>query len=81
MQNSWTTLVLGAAANMAAVLLAAPLCEGVLRKVTAGLQSRRGPPLWQPYMDLLKFWARRTSNRANPRRCSGSSPGSRWRRR
>jgi len=33
----------------------APFCEGVLRKVTARLQSRRGPPLWQPYFDLLKL--------------------------
>jgi len=37
------------------VLLMAPLCEGVLRKITAILQSRRGPPLCQPYFDLLKL--------------------------
>ena len=29
--------------------------EGVLRKVTARIQSRQGPPLWQPYYDLLKL--------------------------
>lgn len=45
----------GAVANVAIVLLAAPLCEGVLRKVTAVVQSRQGPPLWQPYFDLLKL--------------------------
>ena len=28
---------------------------GVLRKVTARVQSRQGPPLWQPYFDLLKL--------------------------
>ncbi|MGO8699377.1 MAG: respiratory chain complex I subunit 1 family protein [Limisphaerales bacterium] len=55
MENSLTYLVLGVLANMAIVVLAAPLCEGVLRKVTAGAQSRRGPPLLQPYMDLLKL--------------------------
>ena len=48
-------MILGGLANIGAVLLVAPLCEGVLRKVTARLQSRRGPPLWQPYFDLLKL--------------------------
>jgi formate hydrogenlyase subunit 4 len=45
----------GAVANAAVVLLVAPLCEGVLRKVTAVVQSRQGPPLRQPYFDLLKL--------------------------
>jgi len=40
---------------MTLVLLTAPLGEGALRKVTARLQSRRGPPLCQPYFDLLKL--------------------------
>ena len=47
--------ILGALANVALVLLAAPFCEGLLRKVTAVVQSRRGPPLRQPYFDLLKL--------------------------
>jgi len=47
--------VAGGLANIGLVLLVAPLCEGLLRKVTAHLQSRRGPPLWQPYYDLLKL--------------------------
>jgi formate hydrogenlyase subunit 4 len=41
--------------NVALVLLLAPFAEGVLRKVTARIQSRRGPPLRQPYYDLLKL--------------------------
>ncbi len=41
--------------NVALVLLLAPLCQGVMRKVTARIQSRQGPPLWQPYFDLLKL--------------------------
>jgi formate hydrogenlyase subunit 4 len=49
------TAVAGSLANAAAVLLVAPLCEGILRKVTARLQSRRGPPIFQPYFDLLKL--------------------------
>ncbi len=33
----------------------APFCQGVLRKVTARMQSRQGPPIAQPYFDLLKL--------------------------
>ena len=47
--------ILGAVANVTLVLLVAPFCEGVLRKVTARIQSRQGPPIWQPYFDLLKL--------------------------
>jgi formate hydrogenlyase subunit 4 len=43
------------ALNMLIVLLVAPLAQGVLRKVTARIQSRQGPPLQQPYFDLLKL--------------------------
>ncbi len=42
-------------ANLILVLVLAPLCEGVLRKVTARVQSRQGPPVLQPYYDLLKL--------------------------
>lgn len=55
MQSSFVFAILGALLNVAAVLLAAPLFEGVLRKVTAIVQSRQGPPLLQPYYDLLKL--------------------------
>jgi formate hydrogenlyase subunit 4 len=48
-------LLFFAALNVALVLALAPLCEGILRKVTAKVQSRQGPPLWQPYYDLLKL--------------------------
>jgi formate hydrogenlyase subunit 4 len=41
--------------NVGLVFLVAPLCQGVLRKVTARVQSRQGPPLLQPYFDLLKL--------------------------
>jgi len=47
--------ILGGLANVTLVLLVAPFCEGVLRKVTARIQSRQGPPIWQPYFDLLKL--------------------------
>jgi formate hydrogenlyase subunit 4 len=40
----------------AALLLAlAPLISGLIRNWKARLQNRRGPRLWQPYADLLKF--------------------------
>jgi formate hydrogenlyase subunit 4 len=48
-------MILGGLVNVALVLLLAPFCEGLLRKVTARLQSRQGPPVWQPYFDLLKL--------------------------
>jgi formate hydrogenlyase subunit 4 len=47
--------VLGAAINVVLVLLLAPFFQGVQRRLTARVQSRRGPPLLQPYFDLLKL--------------------------
>jgi formate hydrogenlyase subunit 4 len=43
------------AVNVLLALALAPLCEGIVRKVTARVQSRKGPPLRQPYYDLLKL--------------------------
>ena len=40
---------------MALVLLLAPLLTGLVRKVKARLQRRRGPPLIQPYRDLRRL--------------------------
>ncbi len=53
--RSVTLSIVGAVANVAMVLLMAPLCQGILRKVTARIQSRQGPPILQPYFDLLKL--------------------------
>jgi formate hydrogenlyase subunit 4 len=39
----------------ALLLLLAPLVSGFVRKAKAQLQNRRGPPVWQPYLDLRKF--------------------------
>lgn len=41
--------------NVAIALLLSPLYEGVLRKVRAAIHSRIGPPIIQPYWDLLKL--------------------------
>lgn len=48
-------ILLGGLANLGLVMIVAPACEGLLRKVTALIQSRRGPPLRQAYFDLLKL--------------------------
>jgi formate hydrogenlyase subunit 4 len=42
-------------AQMALVLLLAPLLTGFVRKVKARLLRRQGPPLLQPYRDLLRL--------------------------
>ena len=55
METSLTVQILSGGMNLALVLALAPLCEGILRKVTARIQSRQGPPIWQPYYDLLKL--------------------------
>jgi len=42
-------------AQMCLVLLLAPLLTGFVRKVKARLLRRRGPPLLQPYRDLIRL--------------------------
>ena len=42
-------------AQMALVLLMAPLLTGLVRKVKARLLRRQGPPVLQPYRDLLRL--------------------------
>jgi formate hydrogenlyase subunit 4 len=37
------------------LLALAPLFTGVIRKLKAWMQSRRGPPVYQPYLDLAKL--------------------------
>jgi formate hydrogenlyase subunit 4 len=47
--------ILGGLANVVVVLLVAPFFQGVLRKITARIQSRQGPPIMQPYYDTFKL--------------------------
>ena len=42
-------------AQMLLVLLLSPLLNGFVRKMKARLQRRRGPPLMQPYRDLVRL--------------------------
>jgi formate hydrogenlyase subunit 4 len=46
--------------QMMLVLLLAPLLTGVVRKVKARLLRRRGPPLIQPYRDLIRLMRKET---------------------
>jgi formate hydrogenlyase subunit 4 len=55
MNGNPISTILGGLANVAVVLLLAPFFQGVMRRVTARIQSRQGPPLLQPYFDLLKL--------------------------
>lgn len=41
--------------NLAFVMLLAPLFTGITRRLRARLHSRQGPPVLQPYYDLLKL--------------------------
>jgi formate hydrogenlyase subunit 4 len=41
--------------QLAVLLVVAPLVSGCVRNWKAKLQNRRGPRVWQPYLDLVKF--------------------------
>lgn len=41
--------------NLIIFFVSAPLLDGMVRKITARIQSRQGPPLWQTYYDLFKL--------------------------
>ena len=43
------------ALNLFMVLLLSPLFEGIIRKLIAFVHSRIGPPIYQPYLDILKL--------------------------
>jgi formate hydrogenlyase subunit 4 len=47
--------LMGACVNVGVALVAAPLFEGIMRKITALVQSRKGPPVTQSYMDIAKL--------------------------
>ncbi len=51
--------------NLLLVLLAAPLLDGVLRKVRARIHSRQGPPVLQTYYDLAKLMVKEDQSAVN----------------
>jgi formate hydrogenlyase subunit 4 len=48
------TLALAILLQAALLLALAPLVSGCIKSWKAKLQNRRGPPIWQPYLDLAK---------------------------
>jgi formate hydrogenlyase subunit 4 len=57
--------ILCIAVNIVAFLALAPLFEGVIRKITARVQSRQGPPITQPYYDILKLLGKQNLSAGN----------------
>jgi formate hydrogenlyase subunit 4 len=51
--------------NVIFVLLAAPLLDGILRKVRARLHSRQGPPVLQTYYDIAKLMVKEDQSAVN----------------
>jgi len=49
------TEILGAVAQLVVLLALAPGLNGVIKRTKAVLQGRHGPPLLQPYADLMKL--------------------------
>ena len=46
------------ATQIVAIVLLAPLLQGILRRLRARLQGRPGASIWQPYRDLRKLWSK-----------------------
>ena len=58
--------ILYVAVNILVFLALAPLFEGIIRRITARVvQSRQGPPLMQPYYDILKLLGKQNMNPGN----------------
>ena len=51
--------------NIVLFLALAPLFEGIVRKLTAKVQSRFGPPIIQPYYDIIKLLGKENLNVGN----------------
>jgi formate hydrogenlyase subunit 4 len=58
MFNSVIHTIIFCGVNVLLVLLLSPLLDGVMRKLTAFVHSRIGPPVYQPYVDILKLMAK-----------------------
>ena len=49
------SVLLSCLLNVMLALFLSPLCEGIMRKLRAAIHSRIGPPITQPYWDILKL--------------------------
>ncbi len=54
--NQILLAILGAVIFLVAAPLLGGLLAGIDRKLTARMQSRRGPPISQPFYDIAKLW-------------------------
>lgn len=54
--NQILLAVIGAVVFLIAAPLIGGLLNGIDRKLTARMQSRRGPPITQPFYDIAKLW-------------------------
>ena len=59
---------------MLLVLALAPLLVGFVRKVKARLLRRQGPPLIQPYRDLIRLLRKEVVLATTPPGCSAPFP-------
>lgn len=50
--------------NIVVFLAFAPLFDGIIRKLIAKVHSRKGPPVIQPYLDILKLLGKENINSA-----------------
>src|SRR5664279_4607195 len=53
--NPIVVALISACCNIVLALVLSPLFEGIIRKITALVQSRKGPPIYQSYMDIAKL--------------------------
>ena len=58
MSNDYVSVTIAVLLGLFAAPLAVGLISGIDRRVTARLQSRRGPPLAQPFYDIIKLLAK-----------------------
>lgn len=56
------------------ILLISPLVSGVIKKIKVRCQQRLGPPVWQLYFDILKFWQREAVNSQHTTWITGITP-------
>ena len=72
MNGSTTTTALLAVIQLIGFVVFAPFLAATIKRTKAGLQSRRGPGLLQPYRDLIKWWGKK------PLESSASGPVARY---
>ncbi|MCY0886320.1 MAG: NADH-quinone oxidoreductase subunit H [Firmicutes bacterium] len=70
MLANWLTQL----AQVLFVLGFAPLLRGLLERYKARLAGRPGPPVWQPYRDLRKWWHKETVRTQSSTWIAGFAP-------